>query len=62
MDQVCTKEVVLKLQEYEQVAKSFSQFFSQDDIGALIDRKADLELVRRIQDNKATRKEVQHVQ
>lgn len=28
MDKVCSNEVLLKLQEYEQVAKSFSQFFS----------------------------------
>lgn len=31
-------------------------------MAALIDRKADLELVRRLQDSKATRQEVQCVQ
>jgi len=36
------------LKEYENVAKSFKQFFGQEELGALIDRKADLELFRRL--------------
>lgn len=33
---------------YEKITSSFQQFFNQDELSTLIDRKADLELVRRI--------------
>ena len=44
--------------QYEEVVRAFSQFFNQEEIGAIIDRKADLELVSRIQDLKANKTEI----
>ena len=40
------------------MVRAFSQFFNQEEIGAVIDRKADLELVSRIQDSKANKVEI----
>lgn len=50
-----------KLKEYEKVAKSFEQFFTQEELGALIDRKADMEIVRRLHDNKAENVEIEDI-
>ena len=61
IDKICGEEIERKLGHYERVTKAFSQFFNQEDIGALIDRKADLELVRRVQDAKASRQELKNV-
>lgn len=38
-------ELEFKLQSYEQVVKAFKQFFDQEELAALLDRKADIELV-----------------
>lgn len=51
-----------KLRLYENVSKNFSQFFSQDDLGSLIDRKADIELITRMKELKADRTEVSSLQ
>ena len=51
-------KVEMKLLEYDKVAKSFRQFFDQDEIATLLDRKADIELIRRIQNIKANREEI----
>lgn len=53
--------VVQKLDSYEKVTAMFRQFFTQEDLGALIDRKADLEVVRRLRDEKAGVDEVHRV-
>lgn len=37
-----------KMAKYEKVTEAFSQFFNQEEIGAIIDRKADIELFRRL--------------
>ena len=37
-----------KLDQYDKVTANFKQFFDQDDLGALIDRKADIELFKRV--------------
>lgn len=47
-----------KYKEYQRVADGFSQFFGQDELGSILDRKADLELIRRIQDQKANKQEM----
>jgi hypothetical protein len=51
----CEIELANRMHKYEKVAEGFAQFFNQEEIGAIIDRKADLELVRRIQDTKASK-------
>lgn len=51
-----------KLKQYEQVTKSFSQFFGQDDLSSLLDRKADIELISRLQDSKADHEDVANMQ
>lgn len=44
-----TKDEIRKhLEQYQQLVKSFQQFFDVDDIASLFDRKADLELLRRV--------------
>ena len=43
------KQLEERLSQYEDVRTQFEQFFNQDELGSLIDRKADLELVRRVQ-------------
>ena len=52
IDDVVNKSIVenitTKFKHYDNVAKSFQQFFNQDELGSLIDRKADLELITRI--------------
>ena len=40
------------------MARSFEAFFSQDELGSLLDRKADIELIRRLQDAKAEKIDV----
>jgi hypothetical protein len=50
-----------KLKDYESVANQFKEFFNQEELGALLDRKADLELVCRIQDCKANKTEIQNM-
>ncbi len=44
------KVILERLKNYEKVTKNFEQFFDQGDLGTLIDRKADIELFRRVQD------------
>ena len=39
-----------KFKKYEKIAKSFEEFFNQEELGSIIDRKADLELIKRLQD------------
>ena len=46
-----------ELQKYDKVYKTFQQFFDADELGALIDRKADNELIYRLQDEKADKTE-----
>ena len=47
------EKLFFKLKEYEHVTRSFSSFFGQDDLASLLDRKADIELISRLQDQKA---------
>ena len=47
-----------KLQKYSAIALSFEQFFNQEELGSLLDRKADIELIRRLQERKANREEL----
>lgn len=47
------------MKKYGQVVKNFQQFFDQDDFVQLLNRKADLELIRRLQHQKANREELQ---
>ena len=35
------------------MAQAFSKFFDTDELAAVLERKADMELVRRLQDQKA---------
>ena len=48
LDSMIGQHVEQKLHRYEAVATSFEQFFNQEELGSLMDRKADLELVRRV--------------
>ena len=61
IEKSCELELKNQLDKYEKVTKSFEQFFNQEDMGALIDRKADLELVKRLQETKATKSEFQQM-
>ena len=47
-----------RFREYDKVYKNFKQFFDQGDLGALLDRKADVELLRRINHAKAEKSEL----
>ena len=40
----------------------FTQFFNQEELGALIDRKADLEIVRRLHEQKASVRDMNNLQ
>lgn len=55
-------ELLNKLDSYEQVVHSFSKFFDTDELAAVLERKADMELVRRLQDNKADLNDVKMMQ
>ena len=55
------KSVLARLKDYEKVAEQFAQFFNQEELGALIDRKADMEIVRRLHDSKAENTELEGV-
>ena len=39
-----------KFEQYDSVKRDFQQFFGQDELTSILDRKADLELLRRIKD------------
>ena len=54
----CNETIDEKLENYDKVAKDFQQFFNQREICELFDRKADLELIRRIQTQKANKEDV----
>ena len=54
-------ELLSKLDSYEQVVKSFSKFFDTDELAAVLERKADMELVRRLQDNKAEANDLTYI-
>ena len=62
IDDVVNKSIAENLEtrfkHYESVSKQFSQFFDQAELGSLIDRKADLELISRIQEQKADKGEM----
>ena len=47
-----------KLMQYEKVVNSFKKFFDQEEIGALIDRKADIELLSHLEEKKANVKDI----
>lgn len=49
-----------KLLNYDKVAKQFARFFDQEELQMVLDRKADLELINRLQDSKATKSEVKY--
>jgi hypothetical protein len=53
----CLDTVTLKLEEYASVVKKFEMFFDQDEVAQLLDRKADIELVTRIQVQKANKED-----
>ena len=65
VDDVVNKSIAENLEtrfkHYESVSKQFSQFFDQAELGSLIDRKADLELISRIQEQKADKGEMGNV-
>ena len=42
-----------KLMKYNKVSQQFQQFFDKDELGQLIDRKADVELINRLNGQKA---------
>ena len=39
--------------KYNKVSQQFQQFFDKDELGQLIDRKADVELINRLNGQKA---------
>ena len=47
-----------RFEQYDRVTNNFKQFFDQSDLGELLDRKADLELIRRINNVKADKTEL----
>jgi hypothetical protein len=61
IDELCTKITTNKLSQYDRVAKSFTRFFNQDELGQILDKKADLELIQRLQDTKATKVELNYL-
>ena len=48
-----------KFEKYKDVANRFEAFFDQEELGSVIDRKADIELIKRLQDLKAEKQEVE---
>lgn len=50
IDVVCTDIINDKLKNYEKVTKSFQKYFCQEDLGSILDRKADLDMITRLQD------------
>jgi hypothetical protein len=46
------------LNQYDEVKRKFEEFFNAEELAALIDRKADLELINRLQDTKADQTEI----
>lgn len=58
IERLCGDAVDQKLSLYDRVAESFQRFFGQDELQQVLDRKADLELVQRLQDTKATKQEI----
>lgn len=55
---MCSDMVELKLMGYDRVAASFSKYFDQDELQYIVERKADIELVKRLQDTKATKHDI----
>mgnify|MGYP000995655301 CR=1 FL=1 len=52
---VLTKDIMHDLissrfRKYDNLCKTFEQFFDREELSSLIDRKADIELIKRLQD------------
>ena len=52
---VLTKDIMNDLissrfRKYDNLCKTFEQFFDREELSSLIDRKADIELIKRLQD------------
>ena len=45
-------------QKYKDVSQRFEAFFNQEELGSMIDRKADVELIKRLQSEKANKAEL----
>ena len=50
------------MKKYQKVADAFRGFFDHDELGKIIDRKADLELISRLKDLKADNACVSHLE
>ena len=61
MQEAVKTQLTAYFEQYDKVAKSFQQFFSVEELGSLLDRKADLELIRRINAQMATKIDMQGV-
>ena len=61
VEKIVAEDVLNKLQQYENVARQYQEFFNQEELGALFDRKADLELVCRLQESKANKAELSKI-
>lgn len=55
---ICQSVIKQKLIQYEKVAKQFQQFFNTEEIQSIVDRKADIELIEKLQQTKAQKTEL----
>lgn len=55
---MCKIVVEEKFHNYEKVYKAFQKFFNSDELDFIISRKADIELVERMQDSKAQKSDL----
>ena len=51
-------QLTYKLHQYDEVQRKFQTFFNAEELSAVIDRKADIELINRLHDVKANQTEI----
>ena len=57
-DKICENLMITKFARYEQVWAEFSNFFDQENLVSTIDRKADVDMIARVNKTKASKDEL----
>ena len=62
IDKACTDLLRTKFARYEEVREKFAQFFDSEDLSAQLDNKANLAMVKQINDSRATKTELEEAE
>lgn len=54
-------EIQEKLQGYQKLTEKFEKFFNYEELGQILDRKADMKVCQRLQQDKVSKVDFQHL-